>query len=222
MNKEEPYRDHAERSRQKINNMIDEQIVQRGLPSRSDVHRNNKNKTKWKLKFPIIRLLVLVFILLPIVIFSAYSSIISEQLNSSEKVSSEMSGFEEIKFEEREKIENKEQIESTNEEIAEEKLDQVQEGLQKSKIEQNQSSQVSVEETNIEKHPSTEKDQTSTPIQAEKQEENVIYHTVEPKETLFRIAMKYYQSQTGIEIIKTANHIQGNEIKVGQVLKIPK
>jgi LysM repeat protein len=51
--------------------------------------------------------------------------------------------------------------------------------------------------------------------------EKVIYHTVKPNETLFRVAMTYYKSKDGIPIIKKANNIQGNEIQAGQVLKIP-
>ncbi|MBO0995357.1 LysM peptidoglycan-binding domain-containing protein [Bacillus sp. SD088] len=49
-----------------------------------------------------------------------------------------------------------------------------------------------------------------------------VYHTVQPGETLFRIAMNHYQSQDGIEKIRQANGLSGNEISVGQKLKIPK
>ncbi|MDT9024703.1 LysM peptidoglycan-binding domain-containing protein [Rossellomorea yichunensis] len=49
----------------------------------------------------------------------------------------------------------------------------------------------------------------------------IVYHTVAPKETLFRIAMKYYNSQSGVERIKEWNNIQNNEIQTGQVLEIP-
>ncbi len=55
----------------------------------------------------------------------------------------------------------------------------------------------------------------------EKASNKIVYHTVKPKETLFRIAMNYYHSQSGIEIIKEANDLQTNEIHTGQVLKIP-
>ncbi len=43
------------------------------LPSRSEIHRG-KGKLKWKIKYPIIHLLVLFIILLPITIYSIYSS----------------------------------------------------------------------------------------------------------------------------------------------------
>lgn len=48
------------------------------------------------------------------------------------------------------------------------------------------------------------------------------FHTVQPGETLYRISMKYYKSQVGIEKIRSANGLNGNEINVGQRLVIPK
>jgi len=33
--------------------------------------------------------------------------------------------------------------------------------------------------------------------------------------------MTYYKSKDGIEIIQKANNLEGNEIRTGQVLKIP-
>ena len=42
MNKEEPIRDQAERLRQKIHKIEDVPILEKKLPSRSDLHRNKK------------------------------------------------------------------------------------------------------------------------------------------------------------------------------------
>lgn len=67
--------------------------------------------------------------------------------------------------------------------------------------------------------PPVQNDSTET-----KQPTNTVefkQHTVKTGETLYRIAMNYYHSQSGIEIIKQANHMNNNEIHVGQVLKIP-
>lgn len=72
MNKEEPYRDQAERLRQKIEKVNHPSAENFSLPPRSEVHRNKKKRTKVKLKYPLIRLLVLLFILLPITIYSIY------------------------------------------------------------------------------------------------------------------------------------------------------
>lgn len=73
MNQEKPYRDQAERLRQKIDKLNVPSAQESSLPPRSDLHRNKKKKTKLKFKYPLIRLLVLFFILLPITIFSIYS-----------------------------------------------------------------------------------------------------------------------------------------------------
>lgn len=82
MNNEEPYRDQAERLRQKIEKINEPIVEASNLPPRSEMHRNKKKKTKFKLKYPLIRLLVLFFILLPITIFSIYSYMEGKYLNA--------------------------------------------------------------------------------------------------------------------------------------------
>ena len=73
-------------------------------------------------------------------------------------------------------------------------------------------------------------DKNSQPVQETKKSQSttiipkksrIVYHTVQPKETLYHIAMEYYHSQAGMNIIRQANHIQGDNINAGQVLKIP-
>jgi len=65
------------------------------------------------------------------------------------------------------------------------------------------------------------KSETNTDSKSTANTSKVVYHTVKPKETLFKISMKYYQSQKGIDIIKKANKLQNESIYSGQVLKIP-
>lgn len=55
----------------------------------------------------------------------------------------------------------------------------------------------------------------------EEREHDVITHIVQENETLYSIAMKYYQSAEGMEIIKEWNELEGSTISKGQVLKIP-
>lgn len=57
--------------------------------------------------------------------------------------------------------------------------------------------------------------------EVEIEKEEGAYHIVQPGETLYRISVKYYQSQEGIDKIRNANGITENEIKVGQKLIIP-
>lgn len=67
-----------------------------------------------------------------------------------------------------------------------------------------------------------EKPETVQPEQKEPDESESAFHTVQQGETLYRISMKYYKSQAGIEKIRSANGLNGNEINVGQRLVIPK
>lgn len=46
-------------------------------------------------------------------------------------------------------------------------------------------------------------------------------HTVQSSETLYRIAMNYYNDPTAVDRIKQANNLTSNEISVGQVLVLP-
>jgi cytoskeletal protein RodZ len=73
MNKEEPYRDQAEKLKQRIEKYKEPVIEDTSLPPRSEIHRKKKKKAKLKLKFSLIRLLAVFFILIPITIISIYS-----------------------------------------------------------------------------------------------------------------------------------------------------
>ncbi|MCC9021057.1 LysM peptidoglycan-binding domain-containing protein [Bacillus nakamurai] len=64
-------------------------------------------------------------------------------------------------------------------------------------------------ETNKQNEPETRKEQ------------RVVKHTVQQKETLYRISMKYYKSRAGEEKIRSYNRLNGNEVYTGQVLSIP-
>jgi LysM repeat protein len=227
MNHEEPYRNQAERLRQKIEKVKNGGVViteKNELPSRADIHRNKKNKTKLKVKFPIIRLLALFFILLPVVIISAYSVLGSKEVNTSDKVSTVDRGGYEIN------VEDNDVLEPVGEEMAEETPpieEVVDDEAEKNEnvSDQETTEPVKEEELDTTNQSSAEKEQiqTDTPNVGETTTKtNLVYHTVQPNENLFRIAIKYYQSQSGIEIIQKANNLNGIEIMVGQVLKIPK
>jgi LysM repeat protein len=50
---------------------------------------------------------------------------------------------------------------------------------------------------------------------------SILIHKVEPGETLFSIAMRYYHSRDGEMIIKNYNHLEGITVYSGTTLKIP-
>jgi LysM repeat protein len=230
VNHEEPYRNQAERLRQKIEKVKEGGVViteKNELPSRTDIHRNKKNKTKLKVKFPIIRLLALFFILLPVVIISAYSVLGSKEINNSDKVSTVDRGGYEIKVEDSDAGEpvGEEMIEETPPIEELEVIEDAEAEKNENASDQETTETVKEEELDTTNQTSTDKEQiqTDTPNEGETTTKtNLVYHTVQPNENLFRIAMKYYQSQSGIEIIQNANNLNGIEIMVGQVLKIPK
>ncbi len=71
----DPYRDQAAITKQKIERVQENTTSNKNeaLPSRSELHREKKKKNKWKLKYPLISILLLFFILMPLTIFSIYS-----------------------------------------------------------------------------------------------------------------------------------------------------
>lgn len=55
----------------------------------------------------------------------------------------------------------------------------------------------------------------------EKQKTKVVTHIVKENETLFSIAMQYYDTAEGMDIIKKWNHLKNSQLHKGQVLQIP-
>lgn len=224
MNKEDPYRDQAERLRQRIERKPVPVDKKEEMSPRANLHRQRKKKTNWKLKYPIIRFLVLCFILLPVSIFGVKAYLDDQRIGGAEKTEGNSSGYETIDFENKdltEELENEELDTEIIEETEEQSSPQQIETTTHPALQSNISPDVKT--PNVEDSPDDVKSQPQTvevPATTAEEDEKVIYHTVQPKETLYRIAMKYYQSQSGIDIIKRDNHLSGNEIHTGQVLKI--
>ena len=242
MNKEETYREQIEKHRQRIERVKPAAARATELPPRARVHRHAKKKTAVKLKYPVIRLLVLFFILLPITLFS----IISYLGESKTKPINTSGGYDQVVLDDGS---GENSNSSGDTESAEEaKDDQVRDEDSGQKEEDAQEEQViqpalpandAISESEGKNGGQQEKaaddsTSTSTPSSTKNDakpesskgdsgssSEKMLYHTVKPGETLFRIAMNYYKSQDGIEIIRKANGIKENEIKVGETLKIP-
>lgn len=244
MNKEKPIRDQAERLRKRIEKSKEapeRTSSSKELPPRSRLHNQKSKKTKVKLKYPVIRLLVLSFILLPIVIFSVYTYNEGQKYSGVKNATIDRQGFETVALE-KDKLSNESnEVEDENEPKEDAAIDKEEEQGAHENIDGNDSSDENEEEeakenensgsSKQDNQNSGKMDSSKTDSQKNEQgtggetsqtvEEKVIYHKVQPNETLFRIAMNYYKSQDGIEIIRNANGIIENEIQVGQVLKIP-
>lgn len=210
MNKEDPYRDQAEKLRKKIEKSSFDAGQQAGkeeLPPRRAIHqKGRKRKTKVKVKYPLIRLLALFFVLLPITVISIYSTIAKDKIsNFKETISESTEEFETIE------IENKEN------QIKEDEEDNEEDSQEENRAVQNDDSQSSMNQNSETK---TENRQSAAaPLTVH--EKDIVYHKVKRGETIYKISMKYYRSKAGIEMIKAANDLTSNEILTGQVLTIP-
>ncbi|MGV2938402.1 LysM peptidoglycan-binding domain-containing protein [Mesobacillus sp. LC4] len=238
MNKEKPIRDQAERLRKRVERKSENLIEKKeSLPPRSEMHRQKQKKTKVKVKYPVIRLMALFFILLPISFFSILSYLDSAKMPLNSNL--ERAGVETIKVESKDDTKSKEQ-ETDQEAPSYEEIansggnDVVTAGPAPSSSGDKNTAEAPVGDEEKEggktavpssaetvQEPAIAEDTTAAEEKAAESSEEIIYHTVKPNETLFRVAMTYYKSQDGIPIIKKANNIQGNEIQAGQVLKIP-
>lgn len=237
MNKETPYRDQVEQTRKKIVREKNTSQVKADLPPRSKLHgKNQKKNNKWKLKYPVIRLLVLFFILLPISIFSAYSYLNNETREIDSRAV-QSGGYEKIYLEENKPLVEESQRPVIIEEktFKEENASVLPSPLEnEAMLSQGDSknspppemgsvkeNKESLTVSNDSDTQVIEQSQGSQEQQGNPTGENIVYHTVGQGENLFRISLKYYNSQNGMEIIRKANHLQGDEIQLGQVLKIP-
>lgn len=229
MNKEEPYRNQAEKNRQRIEKTIEKTAEERvQLPPREQVHREKrkKSKTKLKLKYPVIRILVLFFILLPIVIFSVYSYLDGGEKKGPEKVSGDSSGYEVINFEKKNMETNEKPVEEEKEAIEADDVKEEEVEAENTTDSSNENAGLNAEV--IETNGTADKNsgaQAETPVTTEtippENPGKIVNHTVQKGENLYRIALKYYQSKDGEEKIRKANSLKGDEIYLGQVLKIP-
>nr|WP_251030182.1 LysM peptidoglycan-binding domain-containing protein [Bacillus sp. ISL-35] len=211
------------------------------LPPRSEIHRQKQKKTKVKVKYPVIRLMALFFILLPISFFSILSYLDGKEGPLNKTL--ERAGVEMIN------VESKEDGKDTNQEEEEEAapvFEEVSESTDEieavaaapSPATSNKGDKDSTDATSADGEKETvvgqstdapeQKDEQAAPASSSSSDqgeaasgETILYHTVKPSETLFRVAMTYYKSQDGIPIIQKANNLKGNEIEAGQVLKIP-
>lgn len=205
-------------SKNDYQNKIDEhrkpiQINDEEKPNTRTSRRSNnmamkKTKQKTSLMLPI---LFFFFILIPvsilIYVFAFYEP------NSNETTVLENSQF---KFEQ-----NKEDTESVS--ATENKDTQNQEETTEFKEEPVVEETPEVAEPKAEK-PAVEQPKEEKPAEEQPKEEKpqtAKTHVVQPGETLYRIAINYYNSADAVEKIKSANGLTSNSISTGQALVLP-
>ena len=184
--------------------------AKQALPPRSELHANKKKKMKWKIHYPMVRLIGISFFLIPIAIlalvFSNDKNIISKILTPTEssiyepvqvlKPTPAPPPAKEDEKSDKEKEEPKE-LEKKEDEMKEETNDSSEE-----EEETEQNNEQVIDESKVEDY-------------------EIIYHTVQTGETLFSISVKYYNGRHGEKIIKDYNNLITNQVNVGQTLKIP-
>jgi LysM repeat protein len=223
----DPYRDQAARLKQKIERAPEKAPLNKRepLPARSEVHREKKKKNKWRMKYPLISMLLLFFILLPLTVFSIYSYFDSRN-GPLVVMSEDVDDVEEVRYDQSDNgnEESLGEAGSIEEEAA--VIDKKEESLNedaasmtgKEQPASTEPASPSPEQESAEEKPKEEVNEE--PVE-EQPAYKIVYHTVAPQETLYRIAMKYYNSQSGVERIKEWNNIHNNEIQSGQILEIP-
>jgi len=228
MNDHEKRSDQAEGLRTR---MIDEYKQENGkYPPRSEIHKGKDKKNKPKLKYPIISILALFFILLPILILSLnlyYGSQEDESSTDKLNLGEDRVYIPKIKQPDNQSIET-EQSQNDNEVIEPEtkgntdpsdKNEIADESALTIETEEKQKESETVNSTNTTTNQETQSE--SNEKGSEKQYSEIKTHKVAAGETLFSIAIKYYNNRSGEEIIRQYNQFSGNEIYEGQLLKIP-
>ncbi|TMU86720.1 LysM peptidoglycan-binding domain-containing protein [Bacillus sp. BHET2] len=216
----DPYRDQAAKLKKKIERVKEEVPVRKRepLPPRSELHREKQKKNKWKMKYPLISMLLLFFILLPLTVFSIYSYF-DHRNGPLIVLSDDVDDVVEVRYDHSESEESEEMADSKEEEEPPSNTQKEEERKEpvsnnNGKNQQAPANPPVKEEEVVKEEPKQEK---------EKEQPNykIVSHTVKPQETLYRIAMNYYHSPSGVDRIKEWNKIQDNEIQTGQVLEIP-
>ena len=199
------------------------------LPSRKEIHGKKKQKTKVKIKFPFVKMLALFFVIILGTVWVVATQMTKDSdsaKSSSEKDSEYEESIGEISgFDDEEEVKENEEV-ADKEEAAEEIKDADTESEQQEVAEEEsetEETKVTTTETagtadSKEQQITNSKEQTESVPAANN---GVTQHVVQSNENLFRIALKYYSSAEGVEIIKQYNGLSSNEITVGQVLKIP-
>jgi LysM repeat protein len=221
--------DQAENLREK---MIDDyKEIHGDYPPRGEVHKDKQKKKNPKMKYPLISILTVFFILVLIAlpIYLYFSS------SGEQSVTSENSSGNETVYIARgeESEEEQDSVDIEVESASSEEVEAV--PVDGKETNNNDSGTTSTTETDsTEKYYANQKNQGNTDSATEKptnysdnvQSDETDYteiktHKVAAGETLFKIAIKYYKSRSGEEIIRQYNGIEANNIYEGQILKIP-
>jgi len=208
------------------------------LPSRSELHAQKRSKkTKWKVNFPFVRLIGVLFLLIPISIMAIHFN--NQETNFLDKMfTPAVKNVEQISIPKNVSASTVDKADKNDEETpvaaeqmsnrnneTEEVTDQgnatadgpgktAEKEESKSATEQSDSAPASQTETE-------EMDVTEEEVEEESSNVTYVEHIVQESETLYRISMQYFSSRDGERIISDHNNLVNNQVNVGQKLLIP-
>ena len=205
------------------------------LPSRSELHaqkHRKSSKTKWKLNFPFVRLIGILFLLIPITILAIHfngkdSNVLSNLLSPPVKNVEPITMPAVTAAAESDEV-NEVDPEEAQAEPDEDRASERDDNTSISDTDtNNKSSQQEAVATDTEaESPTKAEEEQASPeeVEEEAQQETAveyIEHVVQESETLYRISMKYYGSRDGEKIISDHNNLVNGQVNVGQQLLIP-
>lgn len=213
-------------SKNDYQNKIDEhrkpiQINDEEKPNTRTSRRSNnvaqkKTKQKTNLMLPI---LFFFFILIPvsilIYVFAFYEPNSNETTvleNSQFKFEQNKENTESDSATEKKDTQNQEETTETKEEPVVEETPEVAKPKEEKPAQEQPKEETPAVEQPKEETPAVEQPKEETPHKT---------HVVQPGETLYRIAMNYYNSADAVEQIKSANGLTSNSISTGQALVLP-
>ncbi|MGE6629498.1 LysM peptidoglycan-binding domain-containing protein [Bacillus sp. NPDC077027] len=209
------------------------------FPSREDFHDYKKQRTK-KVRNPLFTTLAIIFPIIVIGVFFILIYYTTEEINNNNQgvyidhstsadTDPVKSALAETKNEavSEKKIAKAEKKQAAEEKAKEKKRAKEKAEQKKADKEKQQREKAAAEKKQEEVRLAALKKREEEQKQAEKKKEEekkytrVVKHTVGPKETLYRISMKYYQNRSGEEKIRAYNNLRDNSVYSGQVLNIP-
>ncbi|HHY71652.1 MAG TPA: LysM peptidoglycan-binding domain-containing protein [Bacillus bacterium] len=203
------------------------EIVVSELPSRSEVHsKKEKKKTKIRIRFPLIRLLALIFIII-VCLVATYNlwkdNVQLTNLSVAETRQGDKgnSNIDVVEMKDHEvNFQNEVEVVEPNEDVSNGTNGA---NVADASVTGQETVEADSQESAVtEKQPSTAENETTSVETKKASNERIVYHKVKAGETLYRISMKYYKSRAGEDIIKRTNGLDGNgTVIAGQVLKIP-
>ncbi|TDL34708.1 LysM domain-containing protein [Jeotgalibacillus sp. S-D1] len=233
--KRDPYRDQANKSRQELktaNERTDTQDESAGEKSRLALHSKKRDeKASQKKPFPLIRVLLALFVLLPLTVtilsitfFDNEDSVTNATLSRDNSVQLDKPESKNAAVnEEKDTAEKKQQPAKESDAVELEKETAKKE--EEPAVEAVKPVEEPVDETPVEEPeaPAEEPEEEAPPAEEPPAEETTGSgtHTVQSSETLFRISVNYYGSGDFVDQIKQMNGLQTNDIHEGQVLKMP-